>query len=130
MKLRLLPGTYAVSRLGPGAPAPAGPRGEGFWSLTAIGEERSLVCLQEHAPVANGDGTTVVPGWRILEVAGPLDLGMIGVLAALASALSEASVPIFPIATHDTDWILVPGALLPAALEALRAAEHEVLHTS
>jgi hypothetical protein len=34
-------------------------------------------------------------------------------------------VPIFPIATHDTDWILIPGAQLGLAVVALRAAGHE-----
>jgi hypothetical protein len=37
-------------------------------------------------------------------------------------------VPIFPIATHDTDWILVPATALKAAVGALRDAGHEVEH--
>ena len=48
------------------------------------------------------------------------------VLAALAGPLARANVPIFPIATHDTDWILVPGDQLTAATAALRRAGHEV----
>ena len=126
MRLRVLEGEYAVCRLADGAESPAvPPRGTGFWSLTEIDEERSLVCLEDLAPPA-GDGTTVVSGWRILEVAGPLDLALTGVLAALAGPLARANVPIFTIATHDTDWILVPGAQLDAALGALRRAGHEL----
>ena len=129
MRLRALEGDYAVCRLAPEVEAPAvPPSGTGFWSLTEVGEERSLVCLEDLVPddVA-AQGTTVARGWRILEVAGPLDLGLTGVMAALAGPLARANVPIFPIATHDTDWILVPGAQLDAALGALRRAGHDVV---
>ncbi|MCZ4493236.1 MAG: uncharacterized protein QOH30_1030 [Baekduia sp.] len=126
MRLRVLEGEYAVSRLAPDAPAPeVPPRGTGFWSLTEVGEERSLICLEDLAPSA--DDATVVLGWRILEVSGPLDLGLTGVTADLAVPLAAAGVPIFPIATHDTDWILVPGPQLDAAVAALRAAGHETV---
>jgi hypothetical protein len=129
MRLRALEGDYAVCRLAAGADAPpVPPPGTGFWSLTEVGDERSLVCLEDLVPPeAGGDGSTVVPGWRILEVAGPLDLALTGVMAALSAPLARAGVPIFPIATHDTDWILVPGAQLDAAIGALRRAGHEVV---
>jgi hypothetical protein len=127
MRLRVVEGEYAVCRLAADTDAPSVPPcGTGFWSLTEVGEERSLVCLEDLAP-QDGAGTAVVPGWRILEVAGPLDLAMTGVLASLAAPLADAGVPIFAIATHDTDWILVPGAQLDAALAALRAAGHETV---
>jgi|tagenome__1003787_1003787.scaffolds.fasta_scaffold20792050_2 hypothetical protein len=127
MKLRLLDGAYAVCRLGPGAAAPAAPPSAGaFWSLTHTGHgERSLVCAADDAP-APDDGTVVEGGWRILEVAGPLHLGLTGVMAALSAPLARAKVPIFPIATHDTDWILVPGDRLEDAVGALRRAGHAV----
>ena len=132
MRVRVLEGDYAVCRLAAEDPAPAvPPRGTGFWSLTEVGEERSLVCLEDLAPAPAGDPdagearTIVIDGWRILEVVGPLDLALTGVLSALAGPLARANIPIFPIATHDTDWILVPGAQLDAALDALRGAGHE-----
>ncbi|HET6508428.1 MAG TPA: ACT domain-containing protein [Baekduia sp.] len=126
MRIRVLEGGYAVCRLGALEETPPTPeRGAGFWSLTEVGEERSLVCLEDLVDGAWADGATVVRGWRILEVLGPLDLGLTGVMAALAAPLADAGVPIFPIATHDTDWILVPGAQLGVALDALRGAGHE-----
>jgi hypothetical protein len=127
MRVRVLDGDYAVCRLGAlGQTPPTPERGAGFWSLTEVGEERSLVCLEDLAPVAD-DGATIVRGWRILEVLGPLDLGLTGVLASLAAPLADVGVPVFPIATHDTDWILVPGAQLDAAVGALRGAGHETV---
>jgi hypothetical protein len=131
MRLRVLEGDYAVCRLPADAAAPVvPPAGTGFWSLTEVGEERSLVCLEDLVPddADGGDGgPAVVPGWRIVEVAGPLDLALTGVLASIATPLADAGVPIFAIATHDTDWILVPGAQLDAAITALRAAGHDLL---
>jgi hypothetical protein len=128
MRLRVLEGDYAVCRLGLLSDTPPTPdRGAGFWSLTEVGEERSLVCLEDLVDGSWAEGATVVRGWRILEVLGPLDLGLTGVLASLATPLAAAGVPIFPIATHDTDWILVPGAQLGAALDALRGAGHETI---
>jgi hypothetical protein len=127
MNLRVLEGVYAVCRLGPQAPAPAAPPAGGFWSLTHAGDERSLVCAEAEAPPPGGPGGTIVSGgWRILEVAGPMDLGLTGVLAALSAPLARARIPILPIATHDTDWILVPGDQLDAAVGALRRAGHAV----
>jgi hypothetical protein len=127
MRLRVLEGEYAVCRLADDAAAPVvPPRGTGFWSLTEVGEERSLVCLEDLAPPAD-DGTVVVGDWRILEVIGPLDLALTGVMAALSGPLARANIPIFPIATHDTDWILVPAAQLDAAVGALRRAGHETV---
>lgn len=127
MRVRVLEGDYAVARLSALAdgPPPTPPRGSGFWSFTEVGEERSLVCLEDLVEGDWADGATVVRGWRILEVIGPLDLDLPGVMAALAAPLAQAGVPIFPIATHDTDWILVPGDRLDAALAALRGAGHE-----
>jgi enamine deaminase RidA (YjgF/YER057c/UK114 family) len=66
------------------------------------------------------------PGWRALSVAGPLDLGLTGVLASLAAPLAEAGVPLLAIGTHDTDHLLVKAADLDRALAALAAAGHEV----
>jgi hypothetical protein len=122
VRLRLLPGAFALCRLtDPAAPVlPALPAS--FWSLTVTAGERSLVCPEEDAPA---DGT-VVRGYRVLEVAGPLDLGLTGIMASLAVPLAEAGVPILPIGTHDTDYLLVPGAQLDPAVAALRAAGYTV----
>jgi uncharacterized protein len=125
LRLRVLEGEYAVCRLSDAVQSvTVPPAGSGFWSLTEVGDERSLVCLDD---LVSDDAGVVTRGWRILEVVGPLDLGLTGVMASIAAPLADAGVPIFPIATHDTDWVLVPGARLEDALGALRCAGHDVL---
>ena len=65
-------------------------------------------------------------GWRILKIVGPMDFGLVGVLAEASGILAGAGVPIFAISTFDTDYILVKQARLKDAIEALRAGGHVV----
>jgi hypothetical protein len=95
---------------------------EGLLSVTFTDEEVSLVCDEAVAPA----DAVVSRGWRCLRVDGPLDLGMVGVLAALAGALAGAGVAVFVLSTFDTDHLLVPGAQLDRAIDCLRSAGHNV----
>jgi uncharacterized protein len=65
-------------------------------------------------------------GWRCLTLQGPLDLGLTGVLASVLTPLALAQIPIFAIATFDTDYVLVREAQLEQAVAALRDAGHQV----
>jgi hypothetical protein len=125
MRLRVLPGRFAVCRLAASDALPP-------WFSLADGpvaavvrrgdEELSLVCPSDTPPadaVAERD-------WVALEIAGPMAFTLTGVLASVAAPLAEADVPIFALATYDTDVVLVPGARSADALAALRAAGHEV----
>jgi uncharacterized protein len=122
--LRVLPGELAIARLEPDAPVPE-------WAAAAPAElsavvrtaaELSVVCADAAVP----PGVRAERGYRALAVAGPLDFGLTGVLAALAVPLAEAGVPIFAVATYDTDHLLVRGERLGEAVAALRAAGHRV----
>ena len=113
---------FAVCRLAPDAPVPVWAVGGPFSSVTRTPDELSVVCAAAAVPPelpASRD-------WRALRVDGPLDLALVGVMAALAAPLAAAGVSIFPIATHDTDWILVPDPQLDRACDALARAGHEV----
>jgi hypothetical protein len=129
--LRVLAGDLAVARLEPDAPLPAwaafapggpGGGGGGIHAVVRTAAELSVVCADASVP----DGVRAERGWRALTVAGPLDLALTGVLAALAVPLAEAGVAVFAIATFDTDYLLVRGERLPDAVAALRAAGHRV----
>jgi hypothetical protein len=115
--LRLLPHRYAVCRLAADADVPAA-----FFSVTRTPDELSVVCAEEDVP----EDTKSEGGWRIFQVAGPLEFSLTGVLAAIAAPLASASVSIFAISTFDTDYVLVKEENLARAVQALRGAGHRV----
>jgi hypothetical protein len=47
-------------------------------------------------------------------------------MASIAVPLAEAGVPIFPIATYDTDYILIKEAHQETAINALTSYGHAV----
>jgi hypothetical protein len=117
-----LPERFAVCRLPAGAEIPAwAVRGE-FFSITRTPDELSLVVPQARVP----RGIATEPGWRCFRVEGPLPLTAIGVLASLAAPLADASVSLFAVSTHDTDYLLVREAQVEPARDALAAAGHTV----
>jgi len=46
-------------------------------------------------------------GWRALELLGPLELSMVGIMANLGTVLAKAKVSMFIVSTFDTDFFLV-----------------------
>ena len=98
--------------------------GKGFYCLVRTDEELSVVCETELTPagaIAREDG------FRALKVQGPLDFGLVGILAKISSALAEASVPLFAVSTYDTDYFLVKEEYLDTAISALRQEGCEVV---
>lgn len=120
-RLTLLGERLAVCRLPPSTPWPALPP-SGFVSVTRTADELSVVCA-EGWPIA---GAVCAEGWRCLKLEGPFELTASGILAPLARALAAAGVSVLPIATYDTDYLLVREAQLAAALDAVRAAGWQV----
>ena len=123
MDLRVLTERLAVCRLPASAPWPAAPADGTFFSATRAGEELSVVCREDAVP----EGSRVENDWRAIEVAGPLDFAMVGVMSSLTAPLADVDVSVFVISTYDTDYILVHAAAIERAVEALRKAGHHVV---
>ena len=121
LTLTVLPDLYAISRLAANADVPAWCTGE-FVSVSRTPDELSIVCLEASVP----QGITCEPDWKVLKCEGPLDYGLPGIMASLAEPLADAGVPIFPIATYDTDYILVKETHLDTAINALTRYGHAV----
>jgi hypothetical protein len=121
LTLSVLPERYAVCRLDTESAVPSWVRGD-FVSITRTRDELSIVCAEIHVPA----GVTSVAGWRILRCEGPLDFGLSGIVASIAEPLADAAVSIFPIATHETDYLLIPEPQLELAIQALTAYGHAV----
>jgi hypothetical protein len=122
LTLTVLAGRYAISRLDAKAEVPLWAREGQFVSVTRTPAELSIVCPEEQVPA----GVSCVPGWRALKCEGPLDWALTGIMASLAEPLANAGVAIFPIATHDTDYLLVREPQLDHAIQALTAYGHAI----
>jgi hypothetical protein len=112
------PEDVAIVRL-PGGEEPgfdwaAGP----FASLTRTPDETSVVCLARAVPAgARSEGP-----FKVVEVAGPLAFGAVGVFAEILAPLVDAGISVLGFSTFDTDWVLVPVDDASAAAEAWRRA--------
>ncbi len=122
MKLHTLDELYAIVRLEPDAELPDWVRGGHFWSATRSESELSIVCCEEDVPT----NASAERGWCALELAGPLDFSLTGVVAALVSPLAEAAEPIFVISTFETDYLFVRERDLERSVDALAEAGHSV----
>jgi len=122
VKLHTLDELYAIVRLEPDAELPDWVRGGHFWSATRSESELSIVCCEDDVPT----NASAERGWCALELAGPLDFSLTGVVAALVSPLAEAAVPIFVISTFETDYLFVRERDLERSVDALAEAGHSV----
>lgn len=100
----------------------------GFLSLTRVGTELSLVCehaawvSQCQAGTQTVGAASIEAGWHAFRVVGPLDFGLVGVLASLTGVLANAHISLFSVSTYETDYLLVRSQMREIAQAALEAA--------
>ena len=97
-----------------------------FASLTRTPDETSVVCLSSAVPA----GVRAEGPFRVVEVAGPLSFGSVGVLAEIVDPLVTADISVLAFSTYDTDWVLVPAAQAVDAAHAWRRAGLVITPTS
>lgn len=64
--------------------------------------------------------------WRCLEVLGPLDFSLTGILSGIAGVLAANDISIFAVSTFDTDYIMVKQANLAQAVFQLEQNDYLV----
>ncbi|HEY8794384.1 MAG TPA: ACT domain-containing protein [Gemmatimonadaceae bacterium] len=124
LSLTVLAAPFALCRLAPTEPIPEWTTlARTFLTISRTPTELSIVADEAALPAH----VSAERGYRAFRVDGPLPLGLIGIFAALASPLAAAAVPIFPIATYDTDYVLLHQDVLSKATAALEGAGHRVV---
>jgi hypothetical protein len=124
LKRKLLLGseTFSICRLERNAPIPEWALTGEFLSITRTTEELSVVCPQDQVP----PGIQKQEGWKALQVKGPLDFSLTGVLASLTEPLAKEGISVFAISTYDTDYLLVKSEQLKKALRTLRGEGYAI----
>jgi hypothetical protein len=120
LSLSVLKDTYAVCRLAPDAPFPDWANYGQFFSITRTPTELSIVCPQHLV----GEHITCEKEWRCLQIAGPLNFTLVGILSALLAPLAEAGISIFAVSTFETDYVFVKTRDLEMAIATLSRAGH------
>jgi len=123
LKFRLIAGHYAILRLAPDAPAPEWALKGEFVSITRTPDELSIVCPVESIP----RDINFEVRWICLKLEGLFAFLQTGVLLSFIEPLSNNGVPIFAVATYDTDYVLIPQDHTQQALDLLSDAGHELL---
>lgn len=67
------------------------------------------------------------PNWQALQVVGPLDFSLTGILSDIAAILANEKISIFAISTFDTDYILVKKDTVDNAVNVLKANDYQVI---
>jgi hypothetical protein len=123
LKYRVLSERLAVCQLPPASQVPQWAMGAGLFCVTQTADELSIVCEEGRVP----DGVRVEKDWVALKLEGPFPFSMTGVLTSFLQPLAAAEIPIFAVATFDTDYVLMKRDKLKQAIEVLGAAGHEML---
>lgn len=114
--LDVLPEPYSIARLDAGADIPSWALRAPWFSMTRTGSELSVVCESRLVPAHIRQSGP----WRILQVEGPLDFDLTGILSRLTTPLAEAEISIFAVSTYDTDYVLVRAGALQGAIAGLQ----------
>jgi hypothetical protein len=131
LSVEVLPEPLSICRLPAGAALPEwAASAEPFCSVTRTTDELSIICTTARLPAGTSRAAQALAaredGWRALKLVGPFAFTAVGVLLRVAAPLAAAGVSMLPVATFETDYILVPEARLTIALAALQAAGHIV----
>lgn len=63
--------------------------------------------------------------WSILKLVGRFDFSLVGILAAITRALSEAGISIIALSTYDTDYIMIKTIKVEQAKKVLSEAGYQ-----
>ena len=125
LEFTILKDLYSIHRFDKDAAIPNWLSDSRFYSITRTNEELSIVC--KHVDIKLEDNTMIDKYWRIFKINGPMDLSQCGIIAQISDLFRKNEISIFPIATYDTDYILIKNKNLNKAITSLENDGHKVL---
>ena len=120
IRLRQVPGRYAIARMAPDAPIPKWFAGPGLSALIRADDELTIVCLMDRIP----KGVEVDGPWACFRSVGPFDFQTTGIVQSLVNPISDAGLGVFVLCTFDGEHVLVLEKDMKTAVELLEAAGH------
>ena len=91
--------------------------------ISRTDEELSIVCSETLARssgvIAAAPESGISTPWTCLQVAGPIDFSVVGLMAKISNVLAAAQVSLFALSTFDTDYVLVRSGDMDKARQAL-----------
>lgn len=123
LTLRRLTETFTIHSLQRESSIPDAVFTAPIFFLAKTYDEISIV-LPEHIEI---DSEETEPGWQALEVVGPLDFSLTGIMSNISTVLANEKISIFTISTFDTDYILVKSNNVEAATDALIKHNYQVI---
>lgn len=121
--LAALPDKFIIHSLPVNAEIPSQVLNASLYFIGKTHEELSIVVPE----AVNVDSDESDPDWRVLEVLGPLQLSMVGIMAQIGNVLASAKVSIFIVSTFETDFFLVKQKDLNKAAKALEKDGYKVI---
>jgi hypothetical protein len=121
--LSVLDSTFTIHSLSEEQAIPAAVLSSDFYFIGKTHDELSLV-VKEDIVI---DAIESDYDWRVLEVLGPLNLSMVGIMAQISAVLAAAKISIFVVSTFETDYFLVKSETLSKAVAALKKARYDVI---
>ena len=123
IRLKQIPGLFAIARLEARDGIPGWADGPGFVSITRTDDELSITCRQDRVP-----GTVKHDGdWVAFKFEGPFAFDETGIVLSVIRPLSENGLGIFVVSTFDGDHLLVKAMDEEAAKRFLAEAGHTLL---
>ncbi len=124
LTLRLHQEKFSIHRLASTSSIPSDVFQATIYFIAKTADELSIVVPENIA--INSQSSE--HNWHALEVVGPLDFSLTGILAKISTLLAHEKISIFAISTFDTDYVLVKGDKVGSAIKALALNNYQIIN--
>ncbi len=123
LTLKLLDDDFSIYSLAADSKIPPQVFDASVYFIGKTFEEISIV-LPSNIKLESED---VEPDWKALEVVGPLDFILTGILSSILTVLADKKISVFAVSTFDTDYILVKSNKINDAITALLNNNYQII---